>query len=440
MDVTYRPRLFCIALVAVGLCAGILGEVCLGGTVRAAPFWTAAEGTAPSGAGDYIVLAWNDLGMHCYNSSFADLAVLPPFNTLWAQVVQVGDPPRIVTSGITVTYVISGNTESATKSDFWDYAQKLFGLSGPLPPNVGLTGKTLSDSMDARGDHFEAVGIPLTEYLDISPTVRAPFQLAIVTVHDAVSGAVLAETTTVAPVSSEMHCDNCHGDAGDATRGYPITPTGKVETNILTLHDYLSSSKYPSQYPDLLMGAEQRPVLCAKCHSSNALGAAGVVGVSSLSNAMHNHHKSLPDITPDANGCYNCHPGPQTQCLRDVMSQKYGISCVNCHDTIDHVATNASPWLVEPKCETCHGSGYVTDQALYRKSKGHGRLYCAGCHDSPHAIAPSREPNDGLKFVALQGQSGTLYVCTTCHATEPVQTFSHKPSPLHVFLPFVQRQ
>jgi hypothetical protein len=46
----------------------------------------------------YTLLSWNDLGMHCYNRNFQDLAVLPPFNTLWAQVIEVGDPPRIVTS------------------------------------------------------------------------------------------------------------------------------------------------------------------------------------------------------------------------------------------------------------------------------------------------------------------------------------------------------
>jgi hypothetical protein len=73
-------------------------------------------------AGNYVVLAWNDLGMHCYNRNFQDLAVLPPYNTLWAQVVKVGDPPQIVTSGITVTYVFTDNTYSVGKSNFWTYA------------------------------------------------------------------------------------------------------------------------------------------------------------------------------------------------------------------------------------------------------------------------------------------------------------------------------
>ena len=42
------------------------------------------------GLGQYILLGWNDLGMHCYNRDFQDLAVLPPYNTLWAQVIKRG--------------------------------------------------------------------------------------------------------------------------------------------------------------------------------------------------------------------------------------------------------------------------------------------------------------------------------------------------------------
>jgi hypothetical protein len=48
-----------------------------------------------SAANTYKILAWNDLGMHCYNRDFADLAVLPPYNTLWVQVVLMGNPPQV---------------------------------------------------------------------------------------------------------------------------------------------------------------------------------------------------------------------------------------------------------------------------------------------------------------------------------------------------------
>lgn len=384
---------------------------------------------------EYIVLGWNNLGMHCYNADFKDLAVLPPYNSLWAQVIRVGDPPHIVTTGITVEYGFPDNTYSVdrqgrpNKSNFWIYAQQLFNLSAPLPPNVGLTGKGLSGTMDVEGDHFVAEGIPLTEYRDQDAVSQFsyPFQKAVITVHGSGKFPV-AQSTVVAPVSTEMSCINCHSDDGDATTRYPIVPTGKVETNILTLHDYLNISNYPSGHEGPLIG--RRPILCAKCHSSNALNAPGSPNISSLSNAMHRHHKDLPDITPDTNGCYNCHPGPKTQCLRDTMSQSFALNCTTCHGTLQEVSQNSEPWLNEPQCgnQNCHGAGYQTDKSLYRMSKGHGGVFCAGCHDSPHAIAPSRDPNDAIKFLELQGHPGTLRECTVCHATKPKQAFKHAKS------------
>ena len=44
----------------------------------------------------YVILGWNNLGMHCYNPDFEHVGVLPPYNTLIAQVIKVGDPPQIV--------------------------------------------------------------------------------------------------------------------------------------------------------------------------------------------------------------------------------------------------------------------------------------------------------------------------------------------------------
>lgn len=411
-----------------------------------AAFDRASPSRAQTGSGKYAVLVWNNLGMHCYNPDFQDLAVLPPYNTLWAQVVKVGDPPQFVTTGIKVEYRFPGNTSSAGKTNFWSWiagsqlAQQLFHLSAPLPPNVGLTGKGLSGTMDlvkdpVLGDHFIAEGIPLTEYYDFDKRLRlpSPYQLAQITVRDE-DGTILAQTKAVAPVSSELNCVNCHADDGDATTRYPITATGRVEANILALHDYLNNGNL--LVPKPLM--DSRPVLCADCHASNALGSAGVSGVSSLSFAMHNHHNTAnaPDITPDTTaGCYNCHPGTKTQCLRDTMSRNYNLNCTTCHgnmvDMASSIATGRDPWLAEPRCDNaaCHGPGYTLDQPLFRNSRGHGGTYCSGCHDSPHAIAPSREPKDSLKFVMLQGEARTLRKCTVCHATQPEKAFSHRWNP-----------
>ncbi len=60
----------------------------------------------------YIVLGWNNLGMHCYNPDFSNLAILPPYNTLIAQVIKVDEPPQIVTSGVIVEYSFPDNTYS----------------------------------------------------------------------------------------------------------------------------------------------------------------------------------------------------------------------------------------------------------------------------------------------------------------------------------------
>jgi hypothetical protein len=416
--------------------------------VRPARDSSEAHALSIKGAGFLVVLAWNDLGMHCYNNDAEHLLFLPPYNTLWAQVIQPGNPPQVVRTGIIVSYSFPDNTYSAGKTNFWSHAQKALGLAEPLPPNIGLTGKGLSGDMDAENDHFVARGIPLTEYSDSDLVNRQPYQLATIIVRDATSGAELARNTVVAPVSSEMSCDGCHSDDGDATTGMmsgnAITPTGSVDTNILAMHDLLNQSQYPAGHDIPLVDPARQPVLCAECHSDNALGLAGIPGISSLSNAMHRHHAPFAEITPDVAGCQKCHPGSQTKCLRDVMYTRmgdFGFGCLDCHGGMASVSRNPAPWLNEPRCDSpqCHGTGVKQSAALYRFSKGHGGVYCEGCHDSTHAIAPSREPNDAIKFVNLQGHSGTLSECGVCHAGPPTGTFRHVFMSGHAYLPSLSK-
>lgn len=155
----------------------------------------------------------------------------------------------------------------------------------------------------------------------------------------------------------------------------------------------------------------------------------------SLSNAMHSRHSEVVPSTLD--GCYSCHPGPTTQCLRDVMSQNVQstldptrkMNCIDCHGPLSQVALNPNPWLNEPRCDGCHlptaTQQFTQDQALYRFSRGHSGVYCEACHDSTHAIATSREANDAIKFNQLQGQPATLRVCTVCHLTQPAGPGPH---------------
>ena len=360
-------------------------------------------GDPPTGDGRYVVIAWNDLGMHCMDPTYEDFAVLPPFNTLMAQVIRRGEEPQIITSGLTVEYRVLGNTTSADKTNFWDHARQLFNLPSPLPEDVGLTGKKLSGTMDPAPGHFVAEGIPVTEIFDNRAV--SPYQLAEVVVRDS-QGAILAGTQTVLPVSTEMHCELCHNDSGTAN---PSIATGNVKQNILTLHDRKEGTD--------LMGS--RPVLCAGCHSSNALGTTGWNGLPSLSHAMHGKHAALDDGTMEGT-CYSCHPGPQTKCLRGAMFSA-GNTCQSCHGNMAAVANpGREPWVEEPKCGDCHSAAYRENPGkLYRFSVGHEGIMCQACHGSQHAIYPSVNPLDNKQSIWLQGYAGTINRCTVCHTDNP---------------------
>jgi hypothetical protein len=93
---------------------------------------------------------------------------------------------------------------------------------------------------------------------------------------------------------------------------------------------------------------------------------------------------------------------------------------------LDVADENRTPWVTEPRCGNCHDSQYAENSGtLYRFSTGHGGLYCESCHNSTHAILPSREARDNLQAIALQGYEGTIGKCTVCHLTEPASGGPH---------------
>jgi len=346
---------------------------------------------------DYVAFAWNDLGMHCLNPTYDELVILPPYNTVNVQVLKRGDPPMLVTSGISVKYRIVDNSSSYGKRSyggFWDNFTALFGGTAPAK-DFGLTGTGLSGFMTLKDDHYTAEGIPVVPVDDAG--TWNPYQIIEVTVLDS-DGNTLATTQATLPTSDEINCAKCH--------------SGGVSTfmDILQKHDNGTGTSLTMQ----------KPVLCAKCHGSPALGQSGP-GTSGkyLSQAIHGFHASKNAQ------CYDCHPGTVTMCSRSLahMGSSGDGNCITCHGEIASIASGIEsgsriPWINEPRCASCHTgvSGVDTGTDLYRNSHGHGNLYCSACHGSPHAMFPSREANDNYQPYQYQGGTiKTLGSCGVCH-------------------------
>ncbi|HEX5102749.1 MAG TPA: Ig-like domain-containing protein [Pirellulaceae bacterium] len=459
----------------------------------------------PSPTG-YRIVAWNDLGMHCMDATFDVFAILPPFNDLKAQLIN--NQGKLVTSpnGITLTYQAvadpdgSINRTSVNKTNFWAQIVNLFGPSANLPADTGLIGNRMPGASNTpqpmpfqQGFHwFAADGIPITPYDDAGRKNYYPMML--VTARDS-AGQLLAQSKVVLPVSDEMDCRLCHGSntstAARPSKGWinlAGDPDREYRYNILRLHD---DRQPPASIAGLLASAKLNPagleatalsgkgVLCAACHSSNALPGSGLAGVPPFTQSMHGGHSSVTDplngllLNQSSNraACYRCHPGSETRCLRGVMGNSVApdgslaIQCQDCHGTMSAVgAPGRIGWLDQPSCQNCHtgtatsNSGQIRftsafDAAgnrraaanltfatkpntpapgfnLYRFSTGHGGLQCEGCHGSTHAEYASSHRNDNIQSIETQGHIGTISECSACHTTVP-STANGGPHGMH---------
>ena len=134
-------------------------------------------------------------------------------------------------------------------------------------------------------------------------------------------------------------------------------------------------------------------------------------------------------------GCYNCHPGPKTQCLRGIMDRA-GKTCDDCHGDMYAMTTSLQKrkaWLDEPRCGDCHDAGHAENtNTLYRNSllnnspggEMNGKIYCEACHNGPHAeLTTVLQTRRSQKF---QGDSYWIWNCTVCHGSSRRQAM-HSP-------------
>jgi PKD repeat protein len=311
------------------------------------------------------------------------------------------------------------------------------------------------------------------------------------------AGTAIATNDIVLPVSDEMDCRACHASGTQATARpaagwvWSDQPERDFRLNILRLHDENQFAQHTDLYVSALAArgfnpqglyrgvvADGKPVLCATCHASEALGTGSYSNIPPLTASVHAKHATVVDpelgITLDNSAhrasCYRCHPGSTTKCLRGAMGGAIAsdgsleMQCQSCHGNMSAVGSSSRVgWFMEPNCQSCHtgtatsnndqiryASCFETNGAvriavnqtfatqpdnpapgisLYRFSAGHGGLQCSACHGSTHAEFPATHRNDNIRNETIQGHAGVMVECTACHTTMSVNSTTARGGP-----------
>ncbi len=415
------------------------------------------SGDAWAQSGGWTLIGWNDLGMHCMDDDFSVFSLLPPYNTIHAQLT---DPSgQLVTSsvGVAVTYEavadssLSINRSSENKTNFWQFAESLFGVS--LPVDSGLAGFDMPGRnntpqamrFDAAQAWFTAEGIPITPRDDDQVTNTYPVFLL---VARSAAGSILATTEVVLPVSTELTCRQCHASGSDDAARPPSgwvnasSPNVDYRLNVLRLHD--EKRQDPARYESLLTAAGYDPrglfatvqqgqgaVLCVACHVSNALPGPGTPEVAPLTEVLHTLHADVTDPTTNLplgsstnrSSCYTCHPGSKTRCLRGAMGAAVAadgtlaMQCQDCHGSMHAVGTPGRVgWLDQPSCQNCHtgtalqNSGQIRFASVFDGSGNRRRPA------NPIFATNSDVPAPGFSLYRFSYGHGGL-ACEACHGS-----------------------
>ena len=420
-----------------------------------------------AGAASSTILGWNNLGMHCMDSDYSVFTVLPPYNTLEAQLIVGG---KLVTNGAgyTVTYQAvadrsgSINTTAAGKGNFYTYTPFLYGalamdagLAGwamPGPANIRQTNlfQTLNEPVHGvftPVNWFHAEGIPITPFDDAGRKNTYPL-MRVIAWNSA--NQPIATNDVVLPVSDEMDCRTCHASGTQAAAApaagwaWDGLPERDYRLNILRLHDEHQFAQHGAAYAGALatngynpaglyrrVTADGKPVLCALCHASEALQTAGYPGVPPLTTSVHSKHAGVMDpelkipLDNAANraACYRCHPGSTTRCLRGSMGSAIAadgsmeMQCQGCHGNMSAVGSSSRVgWIMEPNCQGCHTGNAVTNSGQIRytsvfQTNGLPRVVT----NQTFATTPNI-PASGLSLYRFSTGHGGLQ-CSACHGS-----------------------
>jgi mono/diheme cytochrome c family protein len=425
---------------------------------------------------EYVLLAWCTLGEKCISDCDDHWSLLPPGSTLYAQLVRRDYQPEIVTTNVELTFTPpAGSVDPASQVAFWDNAASLVGKD--LPRNVSAKGLGLSGTMTLNEGlrTFVADGIPILPYADDGSL--APYPVFTIEAKDADTGEVLAVTSVVAPVSTEIGCRNCHG--GEWRRHGAMGISAETASDVLAVHDRRHRTTLLAQ------AEEGKPVLCQSCHPDPLLNAPGDPELLNLPAAIHGFHVHYLLDRPGPEPCHSCHPtGPDsfTFCARGVHASQVGLTCTHCHGTMEDHALSLlrgeeqagkpkaellmrglkprlvdaveqvnprTPWNDQPDCLGCHVdferpadqetyafNKWVRGPAgLYRLRSDDAGLMCESCHGPTHAEYPAvnkfHQNLDAIQPMQYQGVNAVIGArgnCAVCHIEEMDFDFHHPNS------------
>lgn len=228
-----------------------------------------------------------------------------------------------------------------------------------------------------------------------------------------------------------------------------------LRTSGLPVNDYendlLNQTCYqchPGKNTQCLRGAmASAGVLCQDCHGDmEQVGNDFSLRVSSSNPGDFVLDGSLRVPWANEPGCQSCHTGDALNKNHpaDAVIADDGLRLLQAYSDQNVNVSNIPQAIKTARVNSARNSRFAENTALnekgdvvdvlYRLSKDdHGGVMCEGCHNSTHAIWPNQNPyaNDNVAAEQLQGHSGTLSECSTCHKDQDLGNTLGGPHGMH---------
>ena len=303
----------------------------------------------------------------------------------------------------------------------------------------------LGTTMDGGAIPFEAVVCQSCHYtpaLDLAqlgprgPENDAPLVLNGVEVSPSTAnGADQIKHRSMSNVMHKHHgaLTDANGDSLFPEMPPAVNPDGSLRDPVFARETLMQTCYmcHPGRRTDCLRGAMANGgMLCQDCHGD--MEQVGTDFTDAVSPSNPGAFTLGPDFytnaatprVPWANepGCGSCHTGDAMDSLygspNTLGDPEDGIRLMQAFLTNDDKATPIVPVnkrFAENTVDT--GSPAAGNPMLYRVSKGHGGVFCEGCHGATHGIWPNNNPlaNDNVAATQIQGHSGTIAECSACH-------------------------